>query len=230
MALSRPSPNHRLSGNIARVVIPRRRIARRVKELAAEIARRYGREDLSILAVLTGSLIFLADLMRELPLRMRLDVISVCSYPGKTTRSNGARLTMPLPGTLTGKHVLIVDDILDTGQTLQKLAGKVRRAGACSVRTCVLLDKDRRDLPRRMHADFVGFNVPDEFLVGYGLDFDHLYRNLPDICVLKQHDGKATTAANFANDTKEKSRGKRPTSSIREIRVIRGQTRSKGRA
>ena len=170
--------------DIARVVISRDRIARRVGELAEQIADCYGSRELTILAVLTGSLIFLADLVRSLPLVMRLDVTSVCSYPGDATRPSQPRLDLPPRADLAGKDVLILDDILDSGGTLRLLTDTLRRMSPASLRSCVLLRKNRPDLPDRLDVDFVGFDLDDEFVVGYGLDYNHLYRNLPDICLL----------------------------------------------
>jgi len=174
---------------VAGVVVSRDRIARRLEQIASEIAECYGEGELTILAVLTGSLIFLADLIRLLPLRMRLDVVSVESYPGRATASRGAQLAGPLPDGLAGKDVLIVDDILDSARTLGVLTEAVAKVGPASLRTCVLLRKCRPDLPDRLQPDFVGFDIGREFVVGYGLDFDNLYRNLPDVCVLAPRAG-----------------------------------------
>ena len=179
-----PASNHALYREVDRIAVSRRRIARRVRQLGSEIARIYPDGDLTILAVLTGSMIFLADLVRQLPLRMRMEVISVSSYPGTATRPGKIELRHPVSRTLADKHVLILDDILDSGQTLGRLAAEVQAVGPRSLRTCVLLRKTRPDLPGRQDADFVGFDVEDVFLVGYGLDHDNLYRNLPDICLM----------------------------------------------
>lgn len=173
--------------DIARVVLSRRAVSRRVGQLARQIAGHYANDDLTILAVLTGSFIFLADLVRRLSLPMKLNVISLESYPGKTTTPQKVKFKSPLSASLRGRHVLIVDDILDSGQTLATLTRAVQALGPASMKVCVLLRKHRPDLARRMDADFVGFDVDGEFLVGYGLDFDSRYRNLPDICVLKAH-------------------------------------------
>jgi len=173
---------------VARVVVPRDRIAERVRELAAEIASCLQGEELTILAVMTGSLIFLADLVRELPGRMRIDLVSISSYPGRTTDSKGPEFISPVRVELKGKHVLVLDDILDTGRTLEVLLSRVEKMEPASLRSCVLLVKRRPDLTGRVRPDFVGFEVEPEFLVGYGLDFDNLYRNLPDVCVLGRHD------------------------------------------
>lgn len=217
MDTGEPVSNHVLYQDIDRVAVDRRRIARRVRQLGGQIARAYHDGDLSILAILTGSMIFLADLVRQLPLRMRLEVISVSSYPGTSTRPGRIELREPISRALAGKHVLIVDDILDSGRTLGHLARKVRALGPLSLRTCVLLRKVRPDVHGRMEADFVGFDVEDAFLVGYGLDYDNLYRNLPDIGVLKAHAGnrKAVGCGQRAVGSNDKgddtANGPRPT-------------------
>jgi len=171
--------------DIARVLVGRDEIARRVEALGREIAAHYADRELTIVAVLTGAIIFLADLVRCLPLRMHLDVISVSSYPGPATESSGPRLRLPISHDLTGRDVLVVDDILDSGRTLDAIRSEILDRAAASVRSCVLLDKARPELPARLGADYAGFAIPNEFVVGYGMDFNHLYRNLPDICTLK---------------------------------------------
>lgn len=168
---------------IQRVLVSRRRIARRVQALAGEIAASYRGRELVMVPLLTGSMIFLADLMRCLPLKMRVDVLAVSSYAGKITRNRQPRILYPEKLHVTGKHVLIVDDILDSGQTLAAVRAILRRQRAASVRACVLLRKHTA-LCLGMHADFIGFDIPDEFVVGYGMDYNHFYRNLPEIAVL----------------------------------------------
>ncbi len=170
---------------IAGVLIPRARIAARVEELASSIAASYPNGDLTILGVLTGSVVFLADLIRCLPMRLRLDAARVNSYPGQATSSQGPEIVVDPAGDFQGRHVLIVDDILDSGQTIELLRERVLSASPASVRTCVLLSKRRDDLPGRVAADFAGFGIEDQFVVGYGLDYGDLYRNLPDICLLR---------------------------------------------
>jgi hypoxanthine phosphoribosyltransferase len=169
---------------IERVLITREQIATRVRELAQRIAEIYAGKELTLLAILTGSVMFLADLMRELPMRMRLDVMSVSSYPGDAVESQGPKVLSAPLSELKDRHVLLMDDILDTGQTLEAIARRVRRESPASLRTCVLLQKNRPSGQLPFHVDFVGFQVPHEFVVGYGLDYDHLYRNLSEICVL----------------------------------------------
>ncbi len=146
--------------------------------------------EITVLAVMTGSVVFLADLIRRMPVRLRLEAAHLRSYPGRATRSRGVEIASALPSDLAGRDVLIVDDILDTGRTLALLRSHVVSAGAKSVRTCVLLRKRREDLAPEASAELVGFEVADRFVVGYGLDFDGLYRNLPDICVLRDGVGE----------------------------------------
>jgi hypoxanthine phosphoribosyltransferase len=168
------------------VLIPRHQIAARVAELAGEIAACYrGGGELTILAVLTGAVVFLSDLIRHLPLRVRLETVRVVSYPDRATVSQGPAVLAPPAGDLGGQDVLILDDILDSGQTLQAIRTMPAFSRAASLRTCVLLRKRRTDLPARAEPDFVGFDVEDHFVVGYGLDYGNFYRNLPDICILK---------------------------------------------
>jgi hypoxanthine phosphoribosyltransferase len=186
-----PQPdNHSYAQDIDRVVVSRSRIARRVDELAGQIAETYRNdgadEELTVVAVMTGSLVFLADLIRRLPLRLKIEIASASSYPGASTTTRGPAIGVLPSEDLAGRHVLVVDDILDSGMTLRAIVDRLAGHRPESLRTCVLLAKDRPDLPERMRADFVGFSVAGDFVVGYGLDFDGLYRNLGDICVLKQ--------------------------------------------
>ncbi len=175
-----------LKGDIERILIPRRRIAARIRALAGRIGADFGDRPMMLAAVMTGSLIFVADLIRHLPMKMRIHLLGLSSYPGKATKSqaitnNGER------GNLSGAHVLVIDDILDTGRTLAVTVERCREAGASAVSTCVLLRKPpaRRAKDGLAQVDYVGFDVPDVFVVGYGLDYDDYYRNLPDIAVLK---------------------------------------------
>jgi len=175
-------------GGVGEVLVSREAIARRVTELGREITAAYAGRELTIVAVLTGSLVFLADLIRNIPGRVRICPVFVSSYPGASTAPAGRPRLGPMPELPAGCDVLIVDDILDTGQTLAVLIDHCRRQ-AGSVRTCVLLSKTRhrkqnRKISVAVEADFVGFDIGEEFVVGYGLDYDNLYRNLPDIRVL----------------------------------------------
>jgi hypoxanthine phosphoribosyltransferase len=171
------------AGTILRVVVSAERIHRRVDELAANIAQCYQGRELVILGVMTGALVFLADLIRRLPINLRLSLISASSYDGPAICSNGIKSIGEVSDMIQGREVLIVDDILDSGHTLRALIEQVRCKGPQSVRTCVLLRKARARADRPA-VDFLGFEIPDEFVVGYGLDFDNLYRNLPDLNAL----------------------------------------------
>jgi hypoxanthine phosphoribosyltransferase len=172
------------SKTTSRVVVSAEEIRRRVDELARQIAECYKGKELVVLAVMTGALVFLADLIRRLPLMVRVSLVSACSYDGANTCSNGIQSIGEVSAMLTGRDVLIVDDILDSGRTLQALTDQVRRLAPRSVRTCVLLKKIRTGSDRPA-VDFLGFEIADEFVVGYGLDYDNWYRNLPDVCALE---------------------------------------------
>src|SRR5213076_3160451 len=140
--------------------------------------------ELTIVPVLTGAMIFCADLIRHIPIAMKIGLLAVTSYPGRSVTSQGSRVIGEMTGDLRGRHVLLVDDILDSGGTVRLVASMLKDSGAAGVRTCVLLRKDRPSA-REVPVDYVGFEIPDEFVVGYGLDFDNYYRNLPDIVTLK---------------------------------------------
>jgi hypoxanthine phosphoribosyltransferase len=188
--------------DIARVLLSRDQISDRVGRLSRRIARRYEGGELTIVAVLTGSLVFLADLIRELSLPVRVSLVAIRSYPGDATRSQGPRLVLPVDGDLAARNVLLLDDILDGGETLALLARTVEAMSPASLASCVLLYKDRPDRPDRVRPEYVGFDIPDEFVVGYGLDFDDRYRNLPDICVLKSlSDTRGPGAASAGEST-----------------------------
>ena len=174
--------------NIDRVLIPHDRIARRVRELADQVTRDHaggGGGEVTFVPVLTGAMIFAADLIRQVPIAMRVGLVTVSSYPQAAVRSQGAQLLSRQLGDVRGHRVVLVDDILDSGGTVRLVVPILRDLGAASVRTCVLLRKDRPDA-RATPVDYVGFDIPDEFVVGYGLDYDNYYRNLPDIVTLKR--------------------------------------------
>ncbi len=178
-----------MNDDLDQVIVDRDRIARRIREIAADIARDLGNvadgEEIVLVAILTGSIIFLADLIRQLPQKLRIEVVTVSSYPGRSTTSQGARIAGPGVEDLEGRHVLIVDDILDSGGTLRLIRQELARRRPKSLRACVLLRKKR---PSAMSTpcDYVGFDIPDVFVVGYGLDYNNHYRNLPDIGTLRR--------------------------------------------
>jgi len=161
-------------------------ILSRLDELAAQITEDYRGKELTVIAVLNGSLIFAADLLRRIPLPLKLDCLSVASYHGGTESSGVVTFQQLNLPDIDGRHVLIVDDILDTGRTLHAISEKLRReTHPLSVRVCVLL---RKEVPRaaELEADYVGFDIANEFVIGYGLDYQEQYRNLPVIGVLKR--------------------------------------------
>ncbi|NGO40480.1 hypoxanthine phosphoribosyltransferase [Limisphaera ngatamarikiensis] len=168
---------------VERVLIPADGLARRVRALARQIQRDYEGRDLVMVALLNGTLVFLADLIRNLTLPLRLDFIGVSSYGGGT-RPGRLTFTKELGLDVRGRDVLVVDDILDTGRTLRRVLERLERLGPRSLRVCVLLEKKaRRQEPVR--ADYVGFEIPDVFVVGYGLDYAERYRHLPFVGVLR---------------------------------------------
>jgi hypoxanthine phosphoribosyltransferase len=172
------------------ILIPAERIQERVRELAHDIAADYANRPVTIIGVLTGSLMFLADLVRHLNLPLRIGWIQASSYRGAATTPGALHVQPELVPDVSGRHVLLLDDILDTGQTLGHLVGHLRGLSAESVRTAVLLRKlGRQKIP--IEPDYCGFEIPDAFVVGYGLDFNDEYRNLPHIAVLPTHLGSA---------------------------------------
>jgi hypoxanthine phosphoribosyltransferase len=172
-------------------------IAQRLDELAqtivADIEAATGLSDpehphntLTIIPIMTGSIIFVADLVRRLPLRMRIYPMSASSYPGTATTSQGVTLSSDsrVPDALTGQHVLLIDDILDSGSTLRAVTDELKQRDPATLHTCVLLRK-QRDQAMNFPIDYVAFDIPDEFVVGYGLDYNDQYRNVPQIVTLK---------------------------------------------
>jgi hypoxanthine phosphoribosyltransferase len=170
--------------DVAEVLFTGAEIQERVKSLAKEIKDVYGEGEFTMISLINGAVMFTADLMREIDNPVRLDCIRVSSYGNKTKSLGTPQVVHSLTLDITGRHVLLIDDILDTGKTLKLVCELVRELKPASLRTCVLLDKKgRREVP--MEADFVGFTIPDKFVIGYGLDFAERYRNLPLIGVLK---------------------------------------------
>ncbi len=171
--------------DIERVLITRQEIQDRVTVLGAEISKNYlGREILAV-GVLKGSVVFLADLLRVLTVPVELDFIAVSSYGASSTSSGVVRIMKDLDRVVTGREVLLVEDIVDTGLTLKYLAEHIRAQKPAGFKVCTLLDKpSRRTVP--VEIDYLGFSIEDEFVVGYGLDYAGRYRNLPDVCVLRR--------------------------------------------
>jgi len=165
------------------VLISQTQLARRVRELSRQIERDFTGRELVVVALLSGTVMFLADLIRHLSLPLRLDFIGVSSY-GLGTESGELIFTKELRLDVRGRDVLLVDDILDTGRTMSRVLARLRRLKPRRVKTCVLLEKAARRV-EKVRADYVGFSIPDLFVVGYGLDFAERYRNLPFVGVLK---------------------------------------------
>jgi hypoxanthine phosphoribosyltransferase len=165
------------------VLIDEQALARRVEELGAQIARDYAGRVPVLIGVLKGAVIFLADLVRAIAIPVETEFIALASY-GASTRSSGiVKLTADLATSIEGRDVVVVEDIVDTGRTLVYLLRNLETRQPRSLRVCALLDKSgRREVPVDLH--YVGFAIPDQFVVGYGLDYAGLYRNLPEIAVL----------------------------------------------
>ena len=169
-----------------RQVITSEQIQKRVKELGRQISDDYKGQTIQALAVLENSFMFLADLVRRLDMPLRIGFIQASSYRGATTSPGELRVEPNLLPDVKGHHVLLLDDILDTGQTLNYLVGHLHNVGAESVRVAVLLRKLGRQRVA-FEPNYCGFEIPDAFVVGYGLDYNEIYRNLPYIGVLKPH-------------------------------------------
>jgi hypoxanthine phosphoribosyltransferase len=170
------------------ILIPAERIQERVEELAVEIAQDYPGQPVTIIGVLTGSLMFLADLVRHLDLPLRIGFIQASSYRGAVTAPGRLHVQPELLPDLRGRHVILLDDILDTGQTLGYLVNHLRGLGVASLRVAVLLRKRGRQTTP-LEPDYCGFDIPDAFVVGYGLDFNDEYRHLPYVAVLPSKEG-----------------------------------------
>ncbi len=175
-----------LRDDIAQVLIPEQELQARVAELAHAINATYTDDDRPLLVcVLKGAFVFLADLTRRLEMRHEVDFMEVSSYGAGTKSSGVVRILLDLEQNIEGRHVLIVEDIVDSGRTLQYITRNLQTRKPASLRVCALLSKpSRREV--NVPLDFVGFEVPDEFVVGYGLDFGEEYRNLPFVGVLKE--------------------------------------------
>jgi hypoxanthine phosphoribosyltransferase len=179
----RVSPD--LMSDVAEVLLSEEQIAAKVAEMGARISADYEGRELTLVSVLKGSLPFMADLMRRISLPLRIDLMEVSSYGGATTESSGlVRILKDLSAPIEGRDVLLVEDIIDTGLTLNYLMRYLRGKNPHSIKICTLLDKPARRLVE-IPLDYVGFEIPDAFVVGYGLDFGEVYRNLRFVGVLR---------------------------------------------
>jgi len=173
-----------LADDVGEILLTADQIAAKVKELGTNIARDYQGKDVVFVSILKGALPFLADLMRATPIPLALDFLEVSSYGASTQSSGVVRILKDLAHPIEGRDVVVVEDILDTGQTLSQVFEHLKAQRPTSLRLCVLLDKPaRRLVPIEIH--YRGFEIPDKFVVGYGLDYAERYRNLPFVGVLK---------------------------------------------
>lgn len=174
-----------MQDDLERILFDEGTILARLDEIAAAITEDYRDRELTVIAVLNGSLIFMADLLRRIPLPLKLDCLSVASYHGGTKSAGEVVFRQVALPDVQGRHILLLDDILDSGLTLEVIRRRLEEANPSSVRICVLLEKK---IPRTgpTHADYVGFEISNEFVVGYGLDYMERYRNLPCIGVLRK--------------------------------------------
>ncbi|MBC8201207.1 MAG: hypoxanthine phosphoribosyltransferase [Planctomycetes bacterium] len=171
--------------DIDHILIARGAISDRVRDLGEAITKNLtdiGDTEIALVAVMTGSLIFVADLMRHLPMKIQIQLMTASSYIGKTVRSNNDPMLGKLPD-VEGMHVLLVDDILDSGKTLTRIRSELETLQPKSIQSCVLLRKKLQSA-MEVPCEHVGFDIEDEFVVGYGLDYNGYYRNLPDIGVI----------------------------------------------
>ena len=170
-----------------KVLIDERQLQQRVKELGEQISRDYQGRHLHLICILKGACIFLADLIRHLPLDISIDFMAVSSYANSLHTSGEVKILKDLDSIIQGREVMIIEDILDTGLTLDYLTRSLRTRGPKSLTICSLLSKPTRRI-KEVNAAYVGFDIPDEFVVGYGLDFAELYRNLPTISVMTKEE------------------------------------------
>lgn len=174
-----------MNNDIEQVLYSQEEVNQRIDELAATLTAKYQGEFPVIVPVMTGAMMFATELMKRLPFKLNIDYVDVSSYEDNSQSSGRVRLLRDLSHDVNGRPVLIIEDIVDTGHTLQFLNKLFASRGAKSIETCSLLDKPaRREV--EVNADYVGFEVPNEFIVGYGLDYDGLYRNLPYVGILKR--------------------------------------------
>ena len=175
-----------MHNDIAKTLLSEEAIQNRVKEMGAEIARDFKDKNPIMVCILKGAVMFYADLLRATPIPMSMDFMAVSSYGNKTKSSGEVEIKKDLSSTIEGRHIIIVEDIIDSGFTLSYLTRVLSARGAASISLCTLLDKPSRRAPGiDLKSNYSGFEVGDEFVVGYGLDYAEKYRNLPYIGILK---------------------------------------------
>ena len=173
-----------LLDDIDEILIPEEVLQARIRELGRTIGTDYNGKEPLLVAILTGAVLFVSDLIRQISIACQLDFMATSSYGVKTESSGIVRILKDLDQSIEGRHVIIVDDIIDTGLTMDYLLETLKARYPASLKVCALLDKVPRRL-RHVPIDYRGFEIPDKFVVGYGLDYGGRYRNLPFICVLK---------------------------------------------
>lgn len=171
--------------DIKEILLSEDQIKNRVKELGKEITEDYQGKDLLVIGILKGAAIFMSELIRYIDLPIKIDFMAVSSYGDFSISTGEVKIIKDLDFSAENKHILIVEDIIDTGYTLNYLSDNLRKRGALSVKVCTLLDKPERRVVG-VPLDYLGFEIPDEFAVGYGLDYSERYRNLPFIGALKE--------------------------------------------
>ena len=175
----------KIEQNVERVLISAEELSARIKELGAQITADYKGEPLTIVCILKGAVMFFAELAKEIDLPLQMDFMRVSSYYAGTKSTGAVKILLDLDEDITGRHILLVEDIVDNGNTLAYLQDYLRNRGAKSVNICALLNKPARRR-KDVHVNYAGFVIPDEFIIGYGLDYAEDYRNLPYIGVLKR--------------------------------------------
>ena len=169
-----------------RVLLTEEEVDARIGEIAAQISKDYEGQEIHLICILKGGVFFTCELAKRLSVPVTMDFMSVSSYGGGTESSGIVKLVKDLDESLEGKHVLIVEDIIDSGRTLAYLIEVLKQRQPADIRLCTLLDKPERRVKKQVKVDYVCFTIPDEFVVGYGLDYDQKYRNLPYIGVVEQ--------------------------------------------
>ena len=167
--------------NKIRVLIPEDQVAEKIKEIGTKISEDYAGKEVHLICVLKGGVFFTCELAKRITVPVSLDFMSVSSYGSGTQSSGVVKIVKDLDEPLAGKHVLIVEDIIDSGRTLSYLIEILKQRGPADLRICTLLDKPSRRVKKEVQVDYTCFSIPDEFVVGYGLDYDQKYRNLPYI-------------------------------------------------
>lgn len=171
--------------NIERILISQEELQSRIRELGSQLAQDYAGKNLLLLGVLKGAVVFLVDLAKAIDLPLQMDFMAVSSYGASTKSSGVVRILKDLDSAVDGRDILVVEDIIDTGLTLRYILENLSMRNPASIKVCALLVKDKDGRADDLTADYVGFRIPDKFVVGYGLDYAELYRNLPYVAILK---------------------------------------------